>query len=192
MTVLIILVIGLFWVAFLGPTILRARERQGRADSVGDFRHRLTQLGRTNGRHVDGRRLTAVPFAPQPPLAPVQPLMAVRRTPPPTKPMTRAQKRRRDVLLSLSGAAVASLLLALVTRAVPFVVLHVLADAALVAYVYLLGRMRQQAQQQRMKIRLVGSAYRVEPPYLLDAPAELGTSASDGPRLVPLRRTASR
>ena len=39
----------LAWIAFLAPTLLRARNNQVRADSVGDFHHRLRALGGTNG-----------------------------------------------------------------------------------------------------------------------------------------------
>ena len=89
MTVLVILIIGLAWVAFLGPSILRARNRQGRTDSVGDFSHRLTQLGRTNGRHSDRRHERSSSLSMQ------RPLFAPSRS---THQMTPTQKRRRDVL----------------------------------------------------------------------------------------------
>lgn len=179
---LIILVIGLFWVAFLGPTILRARNRQGRSDSVGDFRHRLTQLGRTNGRHDD------LPVRPSL-LSPQRPLFAPSR---PDRPMTPVQRRRRDVLLVVAAAVAVTLLLAVAARSTPLVLLNLLADAALVAYVYLLVRIRHQAQEQRVKVRLLGSAYRAPAPYLLGGPDHLGSSESTGPRLVPVRHTASR
>jgi hypothetical protein len=182
-TVVVILIIGLAWIAFLGPTILRARNRQGRSDSVGDFHHRLTQLGRTNGRHGDRRHDLPTTLSPQRPL--FGPSASHR-------PMTAVQRRRRDVLLVLAGAVGLTLLLAFATRQVPFVLLNLLADAALAAYVYLLVQIRQQAREQRVKVRFLGSAYRAPAPYLLDVPDNLGTSESNGPRLVPLRQTASR
>jgi len=99
LTVLVIVVIGLAWVAFLGPTIMRARNRQGRTDSVGDFSHRLTQLGRTNGRNGDRRDRSSS-------LSMQRPLFAPSRS---THQMTPAQKRRRDVLLVLGGAVAVTL-----------------------------------------------------------------------------------
>jgi hypothetical protein len=182
-TIVLVLVIGLAWIAFLGPTILRARNRQGRSDSVGDFRHRLTQLGRTNGRHGERRHDMPTSSSLQ------RPLFAPRAT---HRPMTRVQRRRRDVLFALSGAVAITLLVAVVTRSAAFILLSLLADAALVAYVYMLVQIRQQATERRSKVRFLGSAYRAPAPYLLDAPDQVGTSESSGPRLVPLRQTASR
>jgi hypothetical protein len=181
LTVVVILLIGLAWVAFLGPTILRARNRQGRSDSVGDFRHRLLQLGHTNGRHRDARD-TKVGLSLQSPMfAP----SASRR------PMSAVQKRRRDILLVLAGAVGVTVLLAFATRSAPLILLNLLADAALVAYVYMLVQIRQQAREQRVKVRFLGTAYRSPSPYLT-APDHFGSSESNGPRLVPLRQTASR
>ncbi len=183
MTVLVILVIGLAWIAFLGPTIMRARNRQGRTDSVGDFSHRLTQLGRTNGRHGDRRHDRPSPLSLQRPLFAPSPSM---------RRMTGAQKRRRDVLFVLAGAVAFTFLLALVTRSAPFFLLNLLADAAIVAYLYLLIQIRQQAHEQRTKVRFLGSAYQRPAPYLLEGHEHFGSSESNGPRLVPLRQTASR
>ena len=183
MTLLVIVVIGLAWVAFLGPTILRARNRQGRTDSVGDFSHRLSQLGRTNGRHGDGRH--GRPSA----LSLQRPLFAPSRS---TGRMSAAQKRRRDVLFVLAGAVAVTLILAFVARSVPFYLLNLLADAALVAYMYVLIQIRHQTHEQRTKVRFLGSAYQRPAPYLLDGQDHFGSSESNGPRLVPLRQTASR
>jgi hypothetical protein len=182
LTVLVIVVIGLAWVAFLGPTILRARNRQGRTDSVGDFSHRLTQLGRTNGRNGDRRERSNA-------LSMQRPLFAPSRS---THRMTPAQKRRRDVLLVLGGAVAVTLVAAVYTRSTPFLLLNLLADAALVAYVFLLIQIRHQSQEQRTKVRFLGSAYQRPAPYLLDGQDHFGSSESNGPRLVPLRQTASR
>jgi hypothetical protein len=108
------------------------------------------------------------------------------------RPMTAVQKRRRDILLVLAGAAGLTLLVAVATRSTPMVLLNLLADAALVAYVYMLVQLRQNAREQRVKVRFLGSAYRSPAPYLLDGPDHYGSSESNGPRLVPLRQTASR
>jgi hypothetical protein len=180
-TIVVVLVIGLAWIAFLGPTIMRARDRQGRSDSVGDFRHRLTQLGRTNGRHGERRHDMPMTSSLQRPL--YAPLGARR-------PMSALQRRRRDVLLGIAAAALVTLLVALVTRSIPFILLNLLADAALVGYVYLLVQHKQRATERRTKVRFLGSAYREAVPYSLDAPDRFGTSESSGPRLVPLRQAS--
>jgi len=44
LTIAVILVLGVLWVAVLVPPILRARGQQGRSDSVGDFTYRLSTL----------------------------------------------------------------------------------------------------------------------------------------------------
>ncbi len=106
--------------------------------------------------------------------------------------MTPAQKRRRDVLLVLGGAVAVTLVAAVYTRSTPLLLLNLLADAAFVAYVFLLIQIRHQAQEQRTKVRFLGSAYQRPAPYLLDGQDHFGSSESNGPRLVPLRQTASR
>jgi hypothetical protein len=105
--------------------------------------------------------------------------------------MSAVQKRRRDILVVLAGVAGLTLLLAVAAQSTPLILLNLLADAALVAYVYMLVQIRQQAREQRGKVRFLGSAYRSPAPYLLNGD-HLGSSESNGPRLVPLRQTASR
>ena len=51
LTIAVILVLGVLWVAVLVPPILRARGQQSRSDSVGDFTYKLSTLGRANGSH---------------------------------------------------------------------------------------------------------------------------------------------
>ena len=106
--------------------------------------------------------------------------------------MSPVQKRRRDVLFVLAIAVVVTIVAALVARSTPFYLLNLLADAALVAYVFLLIQIRHQAHEQRTKVRFLGSAYQRPAPYLLDGQDHFGSSESNGPRLVPLRQTASR
>ena len=182
MTVVIVFIIALAWVAFLGPTILRARNRQGRVDSVGDFRHRLAQLGHTNGRHRD--------HPSRPPHASFQrPMFAPLAS---TRPMSPMQRRRRDVFVVLAAAVAVTLLAALAMRSAPVFLLNLLADAALAAYVYVLVQMKQRVNERRVKVRFLGSAHRERPAYQRDGADQLGPIASTGPRLVPLRQTASR
>jgi hypothetical protein len=182
LTIALILIIGLAWLVFLGPTILRARNRQGRSDSVGDFHHRLTQLGRTNGRHRDHPNRPAR-------MSMQRPLYGPR---PSTRPMTPTQKRRRDVLLVLCGLVAVTLLATVALRSTPVLLLNVLADAALIAYVFMLVQVKRRAREERAKVRFLGSAYRAPAAYLVDVPDHVGSSESSGPRLVPLRQTASR
>ena len=177
LTIAIILILAILWIAVLVPPILRARGQQNRSDSVGDFHHRLTTLGRANGSHRDRPVRTSSQrpiFAPTG-VGPAQ--------------MSGAQKRRRDVLFVLLGGVAATLFLAVLTRSPVFFALQLLADVALGGYVYLLIQYKHRAQEQRTKPMFVGSAYREPTPYF--APEYSGRTAQHGPRLVPLRQTAS-
>jgi hypothetical protein len=177
LTIAVILILGVLWIAVLVPPILRARGQQSRSDSVGDFTYKLSTLGRANGSHRERPSKTS---AQRPMFAPMGPGPAQ---------MSAAQKRRRDVLLVLLGIAAATLFLAVLTRSMPFFALQLLADAALGGYVYLLIQFKQRAQEQQAKVRFLGSAYREPTPYFNGYSG--GGSESKGPRLVPLRQTAS-
>ena len=103
--------------------------------------------------------------------------------------MSAQQKRRRDVLFVLLGLVAFTFFLAVLTRSVPLIALQLLADAALGGYVYLLIQYKQRAQEQRSKVRYFGG-YREPTPYV-NGRYVSASRASDGPRLVPLRQTAS-
>jgi hypothetical protein len=181
LTVVLVLIIVLAWIAFLGPTILRARNRQGRADSVGDFRHRLTQLGHTNGRHRDHQSRTPYASYQRPMFAPST-----------ARPMSPVQRRRRDVLLVLAGLAAVTFVAAIALRSAPAFLLNLLADAALVAYAYMLVQIKQRVSERRVKVRFLGGAERARPTYFLEDVDDRVGRAPGAPRLVPLRQTASR
>lgn len=177
MTIAVILVLGILWVAVLVPPILRARGAQSRTDSVGDFHHKLRSLGQANGHRTRPRRTTASSaiFVP---------------TSSGQASMSAQQKRRRDVLFVLLGLVAFTFFLAVLTRSMAFVALQIVADLALAGYVYLLVQYKQRAQEQRSKVRYLGAAYREPAPYLN---GRYGSPSGDtsAPRLVPLRQTAS-
>jgi hypothetical protein len=182
LTILLIAVLVLAWVAFLAPTLLRSRNNQVRADSVGDFHHRLRALGRTNGTQRRGPR----PHRMQPLHGPVRGV---------TGTMSPAQKRRRDVLLVLAAVVAVTFVVAVIERSVPFIALQLLADAALAGYVYLLVQYKQRSHAQRNLRALPGSPqhsgpYLAYPTYQL---AEIDLREPQHPtrRLVPLRQNAS-
>jgi Flp pilus assembly protein TadB len=177
LTIAVILVLGILWVAVLVPPILRARGQQSRSDSVGDFHHKLRSLGQANGHRTRPRRTTAS-----------SPIFVPSHT---GGSMSAQQKRRRDVLFVLLGLVAFTFFVAVLTRNLAFVALQIVADLALAGYLYLLLQYKQRAQDSRSKVRYLGaSSYREPMPYMNGryAPA---SSASDGPRLVPLRQTAS-
>jgi hypothetical protein len=177
LTIAVIFILGLIWAAVLIPPILRARSAQPRSDSVGDFRYRLSMLGQTNGfhRHRPERTSMARPaFAPA------------------TRPghQSPAQKRRKDVLLVMLGVCAGTLFLAVLSRMTALFALHLLADGVLAGYVYLLVQYKHRAQEQRTKVRFLSTAYRSPAPYLVTKEGA-GERDTSGPRLVPLRQTAS-
>jgi len=193
LTLLIIGVLVVAWIAFLAPTILKARSNQGRSDSVGDFRHRLRALGGTHGDHHRGTHTRSQP-------ALFGPVTVGNGT------MSPAQKRRRDVLLILAGAVVVTLLAALVMRSPLFIFLQLVADAALGAYVYLLLQFKQRAgssslgSSSRALRPIPGTpttpAYAAYPALTPSSSYSMGTidlrePERAGPRLVPLRATAA-
>ena len=103
--------------------------------------------------------------------------------------MTAQQKRRRDVLFVLLGLVAFTFFIAVLTRSMAFVALQIVADLALAGYVYLLVQYKQRATDQRSKVGYLGAAYREPSSYMNGRYAS--STTSDGPRLVPLRQTAS-
>jgi Flp pilus assembly protein TadB len=177
LTIAVILVLAVLWIAVLVPPILRARGQQSRSDSVGDFHHKLSSLGHANGHRARPSRVSST-----------RPIFVPRGAGPAT--MSATQKRRRDVLFVLLAVVAATFLLAVVTRSMPFIALQILADVVLVGYVYLLIQYKNRTQEQRSKVRYLGAAYREPTPYL-NARYVPASREQNGPRLVPLRQTVS-
>ena len=178
MTIAVILVLGILWVAVLVPPILRARGQQSRSDSVGDFHHKLRSLGQANGHRTRPRRTTAS-----------SPIFVPNQAG--NGSMSAQQKRRRDVLFVLLGLVAFTFFVAVLTRSMAFIALQLLADVALAGYVYLLLQYKSRSQQQpRSQVRYLGAAYREPTPYV-NGRYTSATSEANGPRLVPLRQTAT-
>src|SRR5262249_27776071 len=122
------------------PPILRARASGAHGDSVGDFHHKLSMLGHTNGshrKHYERRTSTKRPmFAP------------AGRGP---ARQSATQKRRQDVLLVLAGLCVLTAVAAVVTRQPVVFALQLAADVVLGGYVYLLVQYKQRTGEQRSK-----------------------------------------
>lgn len=140
------MILGLLWAAVLVPPLFRARSERRGANSIGDFSQSLGVIGRTGGYSAS----RAVPPIPQSP-------SARHRAPGgrPTGPavMSPAQRRRRDVLLTLGAAVVVTLLAAVITGSTAVWVAQVVTDALLVTYVALLVRRRTLAAERSAKVR---------------------------------------
>lgn len=83
-----------------------------------------------------------------------------------------ARERRRTVLLSLTGLAVVTLLVALMAPSTLFISVHILADLALVGFAILLVRHRQMASQRAAKVAPIRPAV----PTAVPAPLQLAPS----------------
>jgi hypothetical protein len=127
---------------------------QGRpGDSISDFNRRLDILGRTRST-----RRASVPLiggrVPRPG-SPIRPAaLSARSYAPPRRvsralPMSPAARRRRDVFVLLLAVVGVSFLAAIFASGW-FWALHLLADAALGAYVALLVRLRNVAAQRKL------------------------------------------
>jgi hypothetical protein len=168
LAILVILVLSVLWAAVLLPPILRARNESGGPSGVGDFVARLRNgLGQGRGHDRDLPPLTPImgpvtgaPYGPvgtgPAPLGPV-------RVPGAMSPI---QRRRRDVLVGLLGAAGLTFLMALFSGSMIFWVLHLLADALVGGYVYLLLRYKAKQKSERQAAApapMPAPTYRHEP-----------------------------
>lgn len=149
MAILVILVLGILWAAVLLPPILRSRNESGAPGGIGDFVGRLRSgLGQGRG-----------PDAGLPPLTPIMgPVGGIGPIGPNGNPlgpvsvrgaMTPAQRRRRDVLVGLLGAAGLTFFMALFAGSVVFWLLHLLADALVGGYVYMLLQLKAKNVERR-------------------------------------------
>jgi hypothetical protein len=76
--------------------------------------------------------------------------------------MTRAQRRRRDVLLTLAVAAMLTLGLAATTAMTPMWIAHLLVDALLLTYVLAIVRTRSVVTERRAKVAYLPNRGRPE------------------------------
>lgn len=121
---MVLVVLAAIWAAVLLPPYLQKRRAFHPHASIGDFRNQLAVLQRTGD-----------PYAP-----------AVMRTPSGrTMSRTDAQRRRRDVLFTLTAAAGLTFVLGFVAGGSVWL-LHLTVDAALLGYVALLMQIQQQRQ----------------------------------------------
>ncbi len=205
---MVLLVLAAVWAAVLIPPALRARHEGRPSDSISNFRRQLAVLRRTGPRsnRIGSVDHWARPYAPPPPtLASVsrlhtthaasgrpRPYLApvgrgpVGRVPvggrpsPSSAARSRTLRRRRDVLTGLAAAVVISLLVAVFTGfSMLFLLLHLLADGLLVAYVALLIHQRNAAAERDMNVRFLPDTGRSFDPSLMPGePALLRRSAN--------------
>jgi hypothetical protein len=132
----VLVILAVLWAVVLVPPLLRSRNEARRSDSVGDFSYRLGVLSKTGGHPVTAGR---------------HPNGYTRGG------MSRAQRRRRDVLVVLGGLAVLTLGVAAGTGSSLMWAAQLLADALLVVYVLALVRMKNVATERRAKVAYLPS-----------------------------------
>jgi hypothetical protein len=155
----VLVVLALLWGAFFLWPLLSGRRSGTRSDSIGDFSYRLGVIGKTGGhrRRRPQPQTPAIQVSMPPSIPPARPLHArgpVVRGHGPVRPqaMSRAQRRRRDVLLILGVGVLSSLLLAVVAGNPLFWLVQAFTDVMLVAYLALLVRMKNAALERRAKV----------------------------------------
>ncbi|MGI9032106.1 MAG: hypothetical protein ACR2HY_00150 [Acidimicrobiales bacterium] len=182
MALLFLVVLGILWIAFLVPPMVRSRTEGRPADSISAFRRQLATLRRT--RPGVARSLAAPrPPAYMTPTSPGVTSLAARRSlaaakgPRPVArqafvaaglPTARARtlRRRRDVFVALLGSAAATLALGLLPPLRVLLYVNLVVDVLLVAYVALLIRQRTVVAEQEMKVRFLPGTRPIEPALL--------------------------
>jgi hypothetical protein len=145
----VLLILAVLWAAVLIPPLFRGRLERRHGDSIGDFNFRLSTIGKMGGYAPNRREPPVVFRTPGASVRPIGPALGR-----PTGP-SRAQRRRRDVLLGLAGAVGASVLLALATGMLLVWVVQILADVLLGAYLVLLVRMHSVGHDRQRKLRFL-------------------------------------
>jgi hypothetical protein len=153
LTIVVLGLLAVVWIAVLAPPLLRKGAETRRADSIGDFRRQLVVLQRTGPSVISPANTRVDRQFGSPAPAYTAPASPVVRAPRQSREATlSARRRRRNVLVTLTLTT----LLLVVLGAVPgmHLLLAVAAVSAvlLVLYVSLLVRMRNAAAEREMKL----------------------------------------
>jgi hypothetical protein len=160
----ILLILVLLWAGLI-YSWFRERSSGRSVNSISSFNKHLSTLQRTSPAHqgisvVSGESLNP----PIRPLAsPAVPMAfgPVNRRPGAHMSVGMARRRRLNILVGLGGAAVVTLLLALVTGSHTLLLVNLALDAALAAYVALLARAQRIGAERRAKVRYLPSVARL-------------------------------
>jgi hypothetical protein len=127
LAILVLLVLAALWAAVLVPPVVRARNSRAAGGTLRGSSYRLDVLRPASGP-AGGSRRSHIP--------------GLSRSGP---GMTQSQRRRRDILVGLGGAAVVTFLLAVFTGVAAIWILHLLFDVLLAGYVILLLQIKKGA-----------------------------------------------
>jgi len=183
LAILVILILAILWAAVLLPPILRSRSQSSGPTGIGDFMARLGSFGRTQQADAG--------------LAPLNPVMGPVNGNGVSNPvgpvrvpggMSAAQRRRRDVLVAFLAGAGITFLMALFAGSVVFWLLHLLTDALLGGYLFLLIQHKNRKVERRTKVRPIHPPVRsVAMPAYSEAHVEPPSEA----QVLVLRKTGS-
>lgn len=137
---MVLVVLAAIWAGVLLPPYLQKRRATHPSSSVVDFHQQLAVLQRT-GRALDGVELHAA--GERRPARPAGQPAAHHGYAPPRMGRNDVLRRRRDVFVTLVGAALLTFVLALALGGSVWL-FHLLVDAALLGYVALLLQIQQQ------------------------------------------------
>ena len=145
---MVLVILAGIWAAVLVPPMLRSRAEARPADSIGSFRHQLGVLKRTGPGALAMADPAGYRAVRRSPGVPARPGLSARRA--------RTLRRRRDVLVVLLGGIAATLVLGLAVASLRSLLLvNLLLDGAMVAYIALLVRARNAAAEREMKLRFL-------------------------------------
>lgn len=167
---MVLFLLAVVWAIYLASWF-RSRVPHRNVNSISSFSRHLSVLERTSPSRQLGTGSGQWPSerASVTPLYPPAHYGSISRRSAMSK--GEARRRRRDVLYVLGGAALVTLLGAVALGGV-FVWMHLLTDAALVAYTALLARAQHLASERRAKVRYLATPDGgVEPGYYLSQSA---------------------
>jgi hypothetical protein len=163
-TFVVLFLLAVIWAVYLASWI-RSRTEHRSVNSISSFNKHLSVLERTSPAR---QGLTASPtHRPTAPYSGPVGMGAIRRHAGMT--LSEARRRRRDVLYTLGGVALVTLMLAVVVGG-SFIWLHLFADALLLTYVGLLLYGQRLASERRNKVRYLppmGAVADLDTPYLV-------------------------
>jgi Flp pilus assembly protein TadB len=145
LTFIAIVLLAAAWAALLLPDLRGRGGSSRRSDSIANFNRQLSTIERARPGHRPSARVVAFP---QRAGAPVRPVGRPSGSSLAPRSSAHARKRRQNLLLALLGVAVVTLVAGIVVMPLLLVV-HLVADAALGGYVYLLVQHRNQMYERR-------------------------------------------
>jgi hypothetical protein len=176
-TLLVLFILAVIWLAVLLPPWLQNRGASRSADSITTFRHQLSVLERRAGSVAPHRVAAGSPnvrqmYAYGTPLRPGVGAPSPRASvaPPPAVRMSAADahRRRRDIFNTLAGAALITLVLAVFIGGPVWVLLGIV-TAVFASYALMMKRVEHQVADRASKLRYLPRRQqgRAEPAYLL-------------------------